>query len=149
MPGSVLNKVSCKKVYPTLKVNTQDFLLTKTSKNIQTSHLNKCNFDNYQFFSLMTLGEIIELYLQQGNFLENLIPTLNKDPKIKASVLKIDLSCHIFSFFSQRCIQGPVKHLRWKSFCEIGQQLKSINIFAESFVSDANVCNTRIPSWLS
>ena len=46
-----------------MKVNTQDFLLTKT-KNIQASHLNKCNFDNYQFFSLMTLGEIIELYLQ-------------------------------------------------------------------------------------
>ena len=31
------------------------------------------------FFSLMTfLGEINELYLQYGNFLEKLIPTLNK-----------------------------------------------------------------------
>ena len=31
------------------------------------------------FFPLMTLlGEIIELYLQYGNFLENLIPTLTQ-----------------------------------------------------------------------
>ena len=34
------------------------------------------------FFSLMTfLGEINELYLQYGNFLEKLIPTLNKVTK--------------------------------------------------------------------
>ena len=30
------------------------------------------------------LGEIIELYLQYGNFLENLMPTLNKETKNKA-----------------------------------------------------------------
>ena len=37
------------------------------------------------FFPVMTfLGEIIEIYLQKGNFLENLIPTLNKETKRKA-----------------------------------------------------------------
>ena len=36
-------------------------------------------FDNYPSFPLMTfLGEIIELYLPLGNFLEILMPTLNK-----------------------------------------------------------------------
>ena len=39
------------------------------------------------------LGEVIELYLQEGNILENLMPTLNKETKNKASVLKIDISC--------------------------------------------------------
>ena len=61
-------------------------------------HLNECNFDNYQFFPLMTfLGKIIELYLQWGIFLENLIPTLNKEVKITASMLKIDVSCYLHS----------------------------------------------------
>ena len=46
------------------------------------------------FFPVMTfLGEIIEIYLQKGNFLENLIPTLNKETKRKASMLKTDVSC--------------------------------------------------------
>ena len=38
------------------------------------------------------LGEIIELYLQLGNFLENLMPPLNnfnKETKNKASMLKM------------------------------------------------------------
>ena len=35
-------------------------------------------------FPLMTfLGEIIELYLQKGSFLEKLMPTLNKEIKGK------------------------------------------------------------------
>ena len=72
MPGLILYSVSYEKVYPTLKVNIQHFLSTIIIKKIQVSHLNECNFDNYQFFSLMTfLGEIIELYLQKGTFLEN------------------------------------------------------------------------------
>ena len=50
-------RVSCKKVYPALKVNT----LHQKYKNIQ---LNEPNFENYQFFQLMTLEEIAELYLQ-------------------------------------------------------------------------------------
>ena len=36
------------------------------------------------------LGEIIELYLQYGYFLENLMPTLNKEMENKSSMLKID-----------------------------------------------------------
>ena len=49
-------------------------------KYIQIKHLNECNFDNYQFFPLMTfLGESIGLYLQWDYFLENLMPTLNKE----------------------------------------------------------------------
>ena len=44
------------------------------------------------------LGEIIEHYLQQDNFLETLMPTLNKKPlKNKASMLKIDVSCFFHS----------------------------------------------------
>ena len=35
------------------------------------------------------LGEIIELYKQWGNFLENLIPTLIKETENKASMLKL------------------------------------------------------------
>ena len=41
-----LYRVSCKKVYQTLKVNIQRFLSTKIIKNIQILHLNKYN--NYQ-----------------------------------------------------------------------------------------------------
>ena len=62
-----LYRVSCKKVYPTLKFNIQRFFSTKIIKNIQILHLNECNFDNYQFFPLMTflgLLNFIELYLQ-------------------------------------------------------------------------------------
>ena len=48
-----------------MKVSTQHFLSTKIIKNIQIQYLNKCNFDNYQFFPRMAfLGKIIELYLQ-------------------------------------------------------------------------------------
>ena len=55
----------------------------------------KCNFDNYPFFSLLTfLGEIIELYLRYGNYLENVMPTLHKETKNKASMLKINGSCY-------------------------------------------------------
>ena len=75
-------RLSCKKVYPTLKVNIQHFLSTKLIKNKQIYHLNECNFDNLHvqktikiiknliliinwLFSIMTfLGEIIQLYLQ-------------------------------------------------------------------------------------
>ena len=53
------------KVYPTLKVNIQNFLMTKVVKHIQILKLNECDFDNYPFFPLITfLGEIIKLYLQ-------------------------------------------------------------------------------------
>ena len=39
---------------------------------------------NYLFFTLMTfLGEIIEHYLQEGNFLKNLMSTLNKKTTVK------------------------------------------------------------------
>ena len=79
MPGLILYSVSYEKLYPTLKVNIQHFLSTKTIKKIRVSHLNECNFDNYQFFSLVTfLVQTIELYLQKGTFLENLMPTLKK-----------------------------------------------------------------------
>ena len=37
------------------------------------------------------LGDIIELYLQKGNFLENLMPSLNKEAK-KPSMLKMQLT---------------------------------------------------------
>ena len=40
------------------------------------------------------LGEIIELYLKQDNFS---MPTLNKETKNKASVLKIDVSFYFHS----------------------------------------------------
>ena len=40
------------------------------------------------------LGEIIELYLQYGYFLENLMPALNKEMESKSSMLKIDVSCY-------------------------------------------------------
>ena len=87
-----------KKVYPSLKLNIQHFLSTKIIENIQIYHLNECNFDNYQFFQLMTfLGEIIELYLQQDNFLDNLMRTSNKETENKDSVLKIDVSCYSHS----------------------------------------------------
>ena len=83
--------MSCKKVCPTLKVSIQHFLSTKIIKN-------KCNFDNFQFFPLITfLGEIIELYLQQSNFLEILMPTLNRETENKASMLKIDVSYYFHS----------------------------------------------------
>ena len=82
----------CKKVYSTLTVNIQRFLSAKI-KNIQMYHVSECYFDNYQFLQLITfLGEIIELYLCEGNFLENIMSALNKETKNKASVLKIDLS---------------------------------------------------------
>ena len=41
-------------------------------------------------------GEIIELYLQKVNFLENVMPhlnNLNKETKNKALILTIDVSC--------------------------------------------------------
>ena len=41
---------------------------------------------------MIFLGKITELYLQQGTFSENLMPTLHKETKNKASVLKIDVS---------------------------------------------------------
>ena len=70
-------------------------------------HLNECNFDNYQFFPLTTfLGEIIGLYLQTSNFLENLMPilkNLNKETKNKASMLKIDESCNFHSSLRGVC----------------------------------------------
>ena len=63
--------MSCKKVYPTLKVYIQHFLSTKIIKYIKISHLNEFNFDSYQFFPLMTfLGEIVEVCLQYGSVLE-------------------------------------------------------------------------------
>ena len=34
------------------------------------------------------MGDIIELYLQHGNFLKNLLPTLNKEAQNKSSILK-------------------------------------------------------------
>ena len=34
------------------------------------------------------MGDIIELYLQHGNFLKNLSPTLNKEAQNKSSILK-------------------------------------------------------------
>ena len=37
------------------------------------------------------LGEIIERYLQMGNFLGNLMSILNKETKKKTSMLKIKL----------------------------------------------------------
>ena len=37
------------------------------------------------------LGEIIERYLQMGNFLGNLMSILNKETKNKTSMLKIKL----------------------------------------------------------
>ena len=44
-------------------------------------------------FSLLTfLGEIIELWLQEVNFFENVMPTLNKETKNKVGMLKIDVS---------------------------------------------------------
>ena len=46
--------------------------------------VNESNFDDYSFFPLMSfLGEIVELYLQWNNFLENLKPTVNKETKVK------------------------------------------------------------------
>ena len=44
------------------------------------------------------VGEIIELYLQWGNFLENLISALHKETKRKVSVFKVDVSCYFHSF---------------------------------------------------
>ena len=42
-------------------------------------------------------GGNIELDLQKGNFLENLMPNLNKEPKNKTSMLKVDVSCYFYS----------------------------------------------------
>ena len=43
------------------------------------------------------MREIIELYWQWGDFLKYLMPTLNKETKSKASVLKMQLTTeHVF-----------------------------------------------------
>ena len=59
------------------------------------------------------LGEIVKLYLQQGNFLDNLMPTLNKEKKNKASMLKIDVS---YYFHSSPTGVFRDLHLRWIFF---------------------------------
>ena len=46
---------------------------------------------------MIFLGKIIDLFLQYGNFLETLMPTLNKEMKNKGSMLKIDVSCSFHS----------------------------------------------------
>ena len=89
----------CKKVYPTLKANIQHFVSTKIIKYIQIYLIDECIFDNYPFFLLIIFwGEIIKLYLQQGNFLQNLMSALNKETKVT------DCRILLFSFFSQRRI---------------------------------------------
>ena len=45
---------------------------------------------------MIFLGKITEK-LQYGTFSENLMPTLHKEMKNKASVLKIDVSCFFHS----------------------------------------------------
>ena len=58
-------------------------------KYIQIKHLNECDFVNYQFFPLMTfMGEITELYLEQVNFFEILVPISNKETKIQSFNVK-------------------------------------------------------------
>ena len=44
------------------------------------------------------LGEIIELYVQYGIFVENLIPTLNKETKNKALMFKMQLTTEQYVF---------------------------------------------------
>ena len=84
-------QMSCKKSISNFKGQYPTFLSINVIKNIMY-------FNNYQCFPLMTLlGEIIELYKQWGNFLENLIPTLIKETENKASMLKIDVSCYFHS----------------------------------------------------
>ena len=55
---------------------------------------------------MIFLGEIIELYLQWSNFLENLMPTLNKETKNKPSMLKIDVSCYFHILLPEAYLQG-------------------------------------------
>ena len=84
-------QMSCKKSISNFKGQYPTFLSINVIKNIMY-------FNNYQCFPLMTLlGEIIELYKQWGNFLENLIPTLIKETENKASMLKINVSCYFHS----------------------------------------------------
>ena len=81
--------------------------LPKIIKNIQIQHLNQCNSDHYPFFSTNDLlGRNFKLFLQQGNFLENLIPALNKETKNKALMLKIDASCYFHILPPDVYLQG-------------------------------------------
>ena len=52
------------------------------------------------------LGEITEFCLQQNIFLENLMPTLNKETKVK------DWHILLFSFFPERCQASKMKSFR-------------------------------------
>ena len=62
------------------------------------------------------LGEIIELQLQWGNFLENLMPALNKETKNKAWMLKIDAFC----YFLPEMYLGPCEASKSEIFLQKG-----------------------------
>ena len=60
------------------------------------------------------LGEIIELYLQYGIFVENLIPTLNKETKNKALMFKMQLT-------TEQCVFVVITYYKARSCLEVNE----------------------------
>ena len=71
------------------------------------------------------------------------MPTLHKEMKNKASVLKIDVSCFFHS--SPRGVFRTLLSIKGKNlFAKMINNFKWINIFAKSSGRDAYVCGNRI-----
>ena len=97
----------------------------------------------------MTFLGDIKLYLQQGNFLENLTTILNKETKVKDWFIYLAIFIILPGAYLGPCQDGNL-------FAKIVSNFNSINIFAKSFVSDAwqdpvsaYAGGNRILSWLS
>ena len=85
-------------------ISNNKYLLSTHSTNIiiYIYKYNSWNFDNYQFFPLMTfLGKIIELY-HRVIFLDYLMLIFNKETKNKASILKMQLTTEQGVFLVKR-----------------------------------------------
>ena len=105
--------------YPTFSVNKNHQINIYRNNNTLMSVILIITI----FFQLMTfLGGFIEFDLQQGGFLENLMPTFSKKMKNKNSKLKMHLTTEkcvsVVKTLQNQLLSGRKRGFPWKIFRE-------------------------------